>query len=242
MPNILEVFIDNLTKKEILRRVKDFLSEKKFHQIVTVNPEFILEAQKDQQFRNILNQADLRIADGIGIRFALFIQGKWLSARMPGADLMREILAISESQKLKVFLAINKEGLSAYKEIKNALNKIFPNILLRGSNLKKNGQEIPPDIFESDIVLCNFGAPYQEKFATKINSGRIRLCMGVGGSFDYITKKTSRAPKILRMAGIEWFWRLLIQPQRWKRIFKSIIIFPIKVIFYKLKSALSGKN
>lgn len=231
---ILGVAIDNLFKKEILRRVEGFLFEKKFHQIVTINPEFILEAQKDKQFRDILNQADLKIADGIGIRFAFILQGIWLKSRVTGADLTQEILAMAERDQLKVFLAINKDGLSAYKEVQNSIKKIFPNILLHGANLKKNGQKIPSDIFKSDIVLCNFGAPYQEKFATRLNNGRIRLCMGAGGSFDYITGKISRAPKVLRVIGLEWLWRLLMQPQRLKRIFRATIVFPIKVITYKL--------
>lgn len=230
MPNILGVTIDNLTKKQILNKVEHFLAENKFHQIVTINPEFILEAQKNKEFQNILNNADLRVADGIGIRFALLVRAIWLQARMPGTDLMREIFTIAEQNQLKVFLAANKKGLSTWKETRDAIKKIFPNIKLYGANLKRNGQKLPSDISNCDIVLCNFGAPYQEKFAQSLKNDTIRLYMGTGGSFDYLTKKVTRAPRLMRIIGLEWLWRLLMQPGRWKRISNAVIVFPVKII------------
>jgi len=90
--DILGVPIDNLTREEILARVKMFLDEPKFHQIATVNPEFLVEAERNDDFRAVLEQCDLRVADGAGISLAFFLKGERLKYRFPGADLMEEIL------------------------------------------------------------------------------------------------------------------------------------------------------
>jgi len=86
------------------------------------------------------------------------------------------------------------------------------------------------------IVFANFGAPYQEKFLNSLKSAKnskMRLVMGVGGSFDYLTGKIRRAPVFTRKIGLEWLWRLIQQPRRIKRIWNAVIIFPIKIIFQK---------
>ena len=84
-----------------------------------------------------------------------------------------------------------------------------------------------------EIVFCNFGMGYQEKFLYSLKNAKnakIRLVMGVGGGFDFIMGKVKRAPLILRQIGLEWLWRLIQQPQRIKRIWNAVIIFPIRVI------------
>jgi N-acetylglucosaminyldiphosphoundecaprenol N-acetyl-beta-D-mannosaminyltransferase len=84
-----------------------------------------------------------------------------------------------------------------------------------------------------EILFCNFGAPHQEKFLNSLKSAKIRLAMGVGGSFDYVTGKLQRAPRAMRIFGLEWLWRLILQPKRWRRIWNAVIVFPIKIILFK---------
>ena len=98
--NILGVRIDNLSYSEVLGKIELFLGDGKFHQIATINPEFILEAQKNEEFKNILNGCDLNIADGIGIKFAFWRFGKLLKTRIAGADLMDKILEMADEKKL----------------------------------------------------------------------------------------------------------------------------------------------
>ena len=293
--NILGVKIDNFSKDEIVRKANDFLNEDKFHQIATVNPEFILEARGNEEFRNILNQCDLNVADGVGIWFAFLRFGKYLKARMAGADLMEEILKIASINNYKIFLAASDRGLSSYEDTREAILKKYPNLTISGANIdchsersaswrrveESNKKELDPSaslrsaqddiekISACDIIFCNFGAPYQEKFIYSLKNGengsphhlypksnnnvlhnnslndssfslqnqrcrgKIRLAMGVGGSFDYLTGKLTRAPLILRQIGLEWLWRLIQQPKRIKRIWNAVIIFPIKIIFSK---------
>jgi N-acetylglucosaminyldiphosphoundecaprenol N-acetyl-beta-D-mannosaminyltransferase len=232
--DILGVRVDNLSKKEILEKVESFLSDGKFHQIATINPEFILQAQKDEDFKSILNTTALNIADGVGIRFAFLRFGKWLKARIAGADLMHEILHLANEKKLTVFLAANKNGLSRWEETCDALQKKYPDIEFSGANLDPlnfSSYQMPDTGYQ--ILFCNFGAPFQEKFINFVKDAKIRVAMGVGGSFDFVTGKARRAPRGMRIFGLEWLWRLILQPRRWKRIWNAVIIFPIKIIFKK---------
>jgi N-acetylglucosaminyldiphosphoundecaprenol N-acetyl-beta-D-mannosaminyltransferase len=240
--NIIGTRVDNFSKKEILEKIRTFLSEPKFHQIATINPEFILEAERNIEFKNILNNCDLNVADGFGIRLAFWRFGKHLKCRLAGADLMLEILKIASEKKLSIFLAINKDGLSTFEEIHDAIHKIYPDLIIDGENLSFNchaelvstSHEILKQVQDDRcILLCNFGAPDQELFINSQKCANIKLAMGVGGSFDFLTGKVKRAPYLMQIIGLEWLWRLIQQPKRFKRIFNAVIIFPIKIILNK---------
>ena len=231
---ILGVKVDNMSKKEVLEKIEYFLTDGKFHQIATINPEFVLHAQKDESFKNILNNSDLNIADGIGILFAFLRFGKLLKSRIAGADLMHEILKMADEKKLSVFIAANKNGLSSWKETYNVISKKYPNIEFNGADLDPlNFSEYQISNTRYQILFCNFGAPYQEKFINSLKNDIIGVAIGVGGSFDFMTEKAKRAPRGMRIFGLEWLWRLILQPQRIKRIINAVIAFPIKVIFSK---------
>ena len=229
---IFGIPIDNLTREEIFTQVETFLDEPKFHQIATVNPEFFVEAEKNKDFHEVLQQCDLRIADGFGIAVAFFLKGERLKCRFPGADLMEEIIHQTNGRGISVYLAIRKDGLSSFEQIKSAILKKYPLLQINGSNI--DIKKIRDSRFEirDSIVLCNFGAPMQELFLARLknNPGNVRLAMGVGGSFDYLTGKQKRAPQWLRTIGLEWLWRLVRQPKRFKRIWNAVIIFPVKML------------
>jgi N-acetylglucosaminyldiphosphoundecaprenol N-acetyl-beta-D-mannosaminyltransferase len=236
--NILGIKVDDLTREELLEKVDYFLSDQKFHQIATVNPEFILEAQKNEEFKNILNSCDLNIADGVGIKFAFWRYGKNLKFRMAGIDLVKKILKIASGRGLDIFLAANKDGLSTWEETRDAIIRIYPNLLIDGSNLNKNNVLYKIQNTRYQILLCNFGAPFQELFINRQKNDTIKLAIGVGGSFDFLTGKIKRAPVLVCRLGFEWFWRLLQKPdpsvpRRWKRIWNAVIVFPIRILLRK---------
>jgi N-acetylglucosaminyldiphosphoundecaprenol N-acetyl-beta-D-mannosaminyltransferase len=242
---LLGVRIDNLAKKEILEKIEFFLSEDAFHQLATVNPEFILTAQQDEAFKGLLNQCSLNVADGIGLKYAFLRFGKILKTRFAGVDLLGEILKIADERKFSVFLAISKDGLSSYDEIKAVLEKKYPSLKIGGGDIKlshqssvishqKREEDDRLPITDYDILFCNFGSPQQERFIYSQKDAKIRLAMGVGGSFDFLTGKIARAPIWMRKIGLEWLWRLMQQPvARARRIFKAVIVFPIKILFSK---------
>ena len=232
--SLLGIKIDNFSREKIHKKIKSFLDENKFHQIATVNPEFILQAQQNESFKSILNGCDLNIADGIGIRFAFWRFGKNLKCRWSGIDLMWEILKEADKRKLKVFLATNNDGLSNWNEVSEIIKKKLPKLQIFGKNISKNSITLNTEILSKcHILLCNFGAPWQEKFVAKLKKQQtnIKLAIGVGGAFDFISGKIKRAPKWLRVLGLEWLWRLIQQPNRIKRILNAVVIFPIRIIF-----------
>ena len=228
--NILGVKIDNLNRDEIIEKINSFLNDGKFHQIATIGPEFILEAQKNEEYKNILNDCSLNIADGFGIKYAFWRYGRKLKTRFTGIDLMQEILKIAESGGLSVFLACRKDGLSSFQETKTALLKVFPNLLINGDDIDiNNSYKLQATSYK--LIFCNFGAPHQEIFLNSFKNDIIGVAIGVGGSFDFITGKVKRAPRFLRKIGLEWLWRLIQQPNRWKRIWNAVIVFPCKILW-----------
>lgn len=243
---ILGVKIDNISKKEIISKLEEFLVQDKLHQIATVNPEIILKAKDDSVLFNVLNKADLCLADGVGVRFAFWRFGRHLRTRMTGIDLMWKILEIANKKNLSVLLVANKNGLSTWQETRDAILKIYPDIKISGVSIDPSAGHFDRSIELSnlniqeghttfDILFCNFGAPYQEKFIASLDrwSNWTRLAVGVGGSFEFITGKIARAPKIMRIFGFEWVWRVGKQPKRIRRIIKATIIFPLRVLFNK---------
>ncbi|MDD5083386.1 MAG: WecB/TagA/CpsF family glycosyltransferase [Candidatus Moranbacteria bacterium] len=235
---IFNTRVDNLKKQDIFRIIDDSLQSDSFHQIATINPEFLLLARKNSAFRDILNGCDLNVSDGVGVHVAFWRQGERLWARMAGADLMAYILQQAQEKHLSVMCIIRKDGLSIWKDIRRALKKFYPTLHVEGMDI---GHAMSIDMLRaetqqrisgSNILLCNFGVPYQEVFLAGLrkNQSAIRVAMGVGGSFDFLTGKLKRAPKWMRDTGLEWLWRLLLQPKRFKRIWKAVVIFPLRVI------------
>ena len=240
--NLLGVKIDNFSGDEIEEKIKGFLKNERLNQIVTVNPEFIIEAQKDKDFKNAINKADLNVVDGVGIKFAFWRFGKSLKKRVAGVDLMWNILRIAEEEGSSVFLVANEDGISSWQDTAEAIKKSYPKLKISGINTGRSFCYFDSDIRDNiykiknyEILFCNFGAPDQDKFiaSLKKRNKNIRLAMGAGGSFDFISGKIIRAPKWIRRVGLEWLWRLMMQPKRFKRIFKAIIIFPIKIVLNK---------
>jgi N-acetylglucosaminyldiphosphoundecaprenol N-acetyl-beta-D-mannosaminyltransferase len=143
-------------------------------------------------------------------------------------------LQIAAQQKIPVFLACTQNGLSNFEEIKTAILEKYPTLEITGANLDKNDTEYEILNTKYKILICNFGAPYQEKFIASLVGVRPRLAIGVGGSFDFLTGKIRRAPRIMQTIGLEWLWRFFQEPRyRFKRIFNAVIIFPIKLILAK---------
>ena len=236
---ILGIKVDKINNQNVLNRVEDFLSSNKQNHIVTLNSEIVLKAQKDEEYFHILNNADLSVVDGIGLKFAGLTTGNNLQ-RITGIDLTKKILEIAQDKKLKIAVLNWKRGLSEKEDIEKALIKKYPDLefvvedieLSAGSSessaerLRRGGK------FKPVILFVTLGAPYQEKFIyhnlKKIPTAK--LAIGVGGSFDFISGKVKRAPLIFQKLGVEWLWRLAMQPKRWKRIYKAVIVFPLMFI------------
>lgn len=246
--NILGVKVDNFTKQETLNKISEFLFSNKSHKIFTPNPEMLVDAQKDQYFREILNSGDLNVCDGFGLSLVSGIK------RYPGIDLMLDICNLAQEKNKSIFL-LGSGDFEIIKETAEVLQKKIPKIKIVGfhpgnkikSNFENNrkvliyNKEENDDLIDDiillapDILFVGFGHGKQEKWIDEniADLPSLKIVMGVGGSFDFISGKIKRAPKFLRQIGLEWLYRLIKQPSRINRIFKATFIFIFKVLANK---------
>jgi N-acetylglucosaminyldiphosphoundecaprenol N-acetyl-beta-D-mannosaminyltransferase len=240
MVNILGINLSVLNRAATLEKVQEFLSDSRQHYLVTPNPEIILQSHKDEELFYILNQADLALTDGFGIKLAGIVTG-YNIPRLTGADLALDLLELAREQKLKVAVLNWEGGLSKNTDIAAALAKKYPGLEILVLDYARNqapSRELLEKInaFQPIIFFNTFGAPAQEKFIyhnlKKMPS--VKIAIGVGGAFDFITGQARRAPRIMRWLGLEWLWRLIRQPQRVKRIFNAVFVFSWVLLRSKL--------
>ncbi|MBU0647422.1 WecB/TagA/CpsF family glycosyltransferase [Patescibacteria group bacterium] len=240
--NILGIKINVFSKKEALAKIEKLLDSENQHYLVTPNPEIILTAIKhDEEFFYILNRADLYLPDGFGLKIAGWFMGVNLT-RITGADLVKDILELAEKQNKKITILNWKNGLSNAQDITISLTKKYPKLKFivqdidrEDNNCSVASQDDRLVQFQPEIIFCTLGAPYQEKFIfhNLKNLPSVKIGIGVGGAFDFLTKKIKRAPKLFRIIGLEWLWRLIKQPWRWKRIYNAVVIFSIKFFLWR---------
>jgi N-acetylglucosaminyldiphosphoundecaprenol N-acetyl-beta-D-mannosaminyltransferase len=222
---ILGVRIDNFSIEEIKENILYILGknpEQKF--IATLNPEILLKAHRDKNYRDILNSADLNICDGFGIRIVSFLRNKSIKARFSGADLADFLLEKASENSLRVVIIASNNSLSEPGEIEREIKKKYPSLWIKADYLPNDAI-----INSAEVIFVNFGAPEQEKFIfeNREKFPNAKILIGVGGTFDFLTGKIRRAPRFLRSLGLEWLWRLIQQPKRLRRIINAVIIFPL---------------
>ncbi len=218
--DVLGVKISKVNYESATKMVEGFLADGKKHYIVTPNPEFIVLAQTDLEFRQILNQADLALPDGVGLR---------AGTRVTGTDLMIKLCGLAAKKGYSVFLLGGRNGVA--EEAAKRLKKRFAKLNIVGTS-EADPASVPSS--SVDLLFVAYGAPKQEKWIAKhLPQIPVKVAMGVGGAFDFIAGKKKRAPKIFRRLGLEWFWRLIQEPRRLPRILKATIKFPLLVLKQK---------
>ena len=212
-------------------------SETQSTQTITLNPEMIELGDKNQEFSEILKNADLLIPDGFGIKLALKIHGI-SQERIPGIEFAGRLIDYCAKNSLPVALIGAKEetlqtACQKLKEKNDGLNIVYA----RNGYFKEDDERAIVDEMKSKnpkLVLVALGVPKQEIFIKKYNSEFPNtIFVGVGGSFDVWSGNVKRAPKIFRQLGCEWLWRLIKEPSRFKRMFPTLPLFLFKVIINK---------
>ncbi|NTW13763.1 MAG: WecB/TagA/CpsF family glycosyltransferase [Candidatus Moranbacteria bacterium] len=236
--SVLGVAFDGRSQEELEKVIGTYISGDRFGRITTINPEFLVLAHRDAAFGDVLRAADVRVADGSGVVLAGLLFGCGLS-RYPGADLMKFILSKAEREGIDVYVATKKDGLSIYEDVRKALLMEYPDLRLNGEDMDSDSKQVPSGIRDAMVVLCNFGAPEQEYFLESLrrDPGSVRLAVGVGGAFDFVTGKRSRAPRWMRAMGLEWIFRFAIQPSRVGRIWSAVVIFPFLLLSDRISNA-----
>lgn len=250
--SVLGVPFHATTLEDTLHDLYHAAREEKQIFCATPNPEICLEAQKDSHFRKLLNKTQVSLPDGFGILWAarytsgkssllrwfwtLLTPGKTLKEsplpeRVTGSDVVRELTA--QHKELKYFL------LGASQEVNEKLSKKLRDqgVQVVGNYSGTDTQEMEAvirpmiDASEAQVLFVAFGAPRQERWIERNlkELKSVRVAMGIGGAFDFLAGKRKRAPKWMQRWGLEWLFRLIIEPRRVKRIFNATVVFPIRV-------------
>lgn len=233
--DILGVLVDKVNKEEAVGKIFKMLTEPRPHQVFTPNSEIIMKAYKDEEFKGILNSADMLTADGIGVVYASRILKNPIEERTAGYDVACGVIEKIAETGHGLYLFGGKPGVAEIA--KENLEKKYPFIRIVGT---RNGYfeegdipEIISDINRSgaDILFVCLGAPAQEKWINKHkDSLRTRVMMGVGGSIDVLAGVVERAPEKWCNLGLEWLYRLIKQPSRFFRMM-SLPKFALTVLF-----------
>jgi len=219
---ILGVRVDALTYDDLLRYVGQFIASGLPHQIATVNPEFVMEARRNPAFRAVLEQADLCLADGVGLLWAARRQGQVLPERVTGSDSVPLIARRAAEAGWRLFLLGAGPGVA--EAAARILSSRYPGLQVvgtfAGSPADEEAQGIIARIRQArpDVLFVAYGAPAQDLWIARHREAPgVPVMMGVGGAFDHIAGVRRRAPLWVQRLNLEWLFRLITQPWRWRR-------------------------
>ena len=193
------------------------------HIVVTANASHLCMMRRDAELRAACQAADMAVADGMSVVWALGALGRPVPERVAGVDLMSSLLAVGATEGLRVYL------LGARQDVLDALvadcARRYPGLVIAGS---RNGYFQPGDhlsIVEAirasqpDMLFVGMPSPFKDVFCERHRDRlQVPVIVGVGGSFDVLAGFTRRAPKAVQRVGLEWAWRFMLEPRRlWKR-------------------------
>lgn len=205
-------------------------------QIVTINPEMISEARKNKDFSEIVEHADLVVPDGIGVEIGLKILGHKVR-RIPGIELGRALIVkFSDENKTVAFVGAKPEVVeSAVKMLRTDIQNL--NVVYFHDGYFKDSNIIMDSLYQAkpDLVLVALGSPKQEFFIAEMKTRLPNSTfIGLGGSFDVWAGHVERAPEIYQNLGLEWLYRTIKEPKRFKRIFPTLPLFILSVLKERL--------
>lgn len=249
---VLGIKIDDMNEDQVVGKVGRWLEESQPRTIATIGPEFILTAQRDPEFKEILNRANLGVPDGFGLQLYAGVRN-----RVPGTDLMIRLCREAARNGWTVGLLGGEAGIA--HKTQHELERLFPKLrvsfALDGTEADQtislaHRTHVTKKAYEGDLLFVALGHPRQEELLNMLinaNQKRMkanplinfRVGMGVGGAFDYLSGNIPRAPKWLRDLGLEWMYRIFFERpgrrlQRLKRILRATIIFPLFLLKERL--------
>lgn len=217
---VLNVYFDNVNMDEAIQKCEEMLNGEKANLIVTPNPEIVMKAKEDEEYKNIINnKASLVIPDGIGIVKGAKILNTPLKERVAGYDLICNLLEKYKDGEKTFYFWGSKPGIADIA--KQKCEEKYPNIKIVGTDDGYFDNEKKEKIIEKisslkpDILLVGIGFPKQEKLINELLDKKIfKIAIGCGGSIDVLSGTVKRAPKLFIKLHIEWSWRLIKEPSR----------------------------
>jgi N-acetylglucosaminyldiphosphoundecaprenol N-acetyl-beta-D-mannosaminyltransferase len=217
------VRLDDISLDEVVTTVDEMISTHRPGLIATVNAEFIVAAQTNRDFRQAINTAALALADGSGATILAKLRRTPLMERIPGVDLAERLVEEAAQRGWRLFLLGGERG--AAEKAAQVWTSRFPELQLAGINAGSSKPEAASAIVkeikasQANLVFVAFSFPRQELWVNEnLEASGASVGIGLGGTFDYIAGIRPRAPKLWRRMGLEWLYRLMTQPWRYKRM------------------------
>lgn len=237
--DVLGVQYDNLTMAEALERGRALLTGDKVAYVVTPNAEMAYEALHDEEFRRVLNEADLVLPDGAGVVLGAKILKTPLKQKVAGIEFAQNMLPVYEELGSRLYLLGSKPGVAELAAEK-MLEK-HPGLCICGmaDGYFRDEDEVVRKINEAkaDVLYVCLGAPKQEYFMYRHRQDlNVRLTAGLGGTLDGIAGTVKRAPRWMIRLQLEWLYRLIKEPRRFGRMLR----LP-KFVFAALKKRMKGE-
>lgn len=232
--SIFGLSVSRMNMKDTVEYLTMAIQSRQVHQVITANPIMIMAALENPAYMQVMQNAELLVPDGTGVVWASEKAGKPVPERVAGFDLLHELLRVGESYKWRVYL------LGSTKEVIEAtssrLKELYPGVVICGLRDGFFGpnedQEVIAHIREAapDLLFVARGADTQEPWISRYKQElNVPVMMGVGGSFDVISGKSKRAPKMMQKLRMEWLYRLMKEPSRYKRML-ALPKFAMKVL------------
>lgn len=228
--NILGTKITTSSEDIILEYIQKILSEKSTKAYITTpNPEIIMYSRNHKEFQKILNEAEIALPDGVGVTLCAYFMGKGKIVRITGVDFMEKLCKRLAKSPYSIGFFGGQTDIAELTA--ECLKKKYSGLKVSyASNTWDDAKIKGKNI---DILFVAMGYPKQEEWIyDNLDKIPVKIAMGVGGAFDFISGKVPRAPHFLRTFGLEWSYRLVIQPWRWKRqlVLISFIIFTFQEV------------
>lgn len=226
--NVLGIELTDASSKDILEYVVQSIKESKRKLfIVTPNPEMVVYANTHHEYRDVINQAQIALCDGVGLFIASSMLGKRVNEKISGVDFMKSLCEKAAKNGLSIGLLGGRGGVA--ERTAKCLQRENPNL-----EVSYIAEDFEHKDFPSkgvDVLFVAYGVPKQEEWAISyMNTLPVRVVMGVGGAFDYISGDVMRAPFFIRSIGFEWLFRLIRQPWRVKRQLALLIFVRLVLI------------
>lgn len=246
-----KVQCDYINRTDFRDTCSKWLTVHTIHHVVTLNPEMVMLAEKDELFRSAVQHADIRVPDGSGLIWARWYvrSGFWslwpslfafsfrTVQRVTGVDAVTSLTHLAQEASLPVYLlgGTQTQVLQTHK----MLEKKYPGTAIAHSRPHRFDLTGPKDILDDiktkrpSVLFVAYGAPRQsvwiERHRVLLKRAGVRIAIGVGGAFAILSEERKRAPLLLRRMNLEWLWRLALEPQRLPRIWNAVVRFPLLV-------------
>jgi N-acetylglucosaminyldiphosphoundecaprenol N-acetyl-beta-D-mannosaminyltransferase len=227
--SILGVKVHPFTFEETIATIERFIEEREPRMVITLGTEMVMAAQKSSEFISVVNGCDLVCADAVGIVWALRRKGVPVSEKVAGIEILERLCSLSGRKGWRLYFL--GAGESVAEEAVGNLKKRYPDMIVAGIShgFFKDDGEMIRKIREAspDVLFIALGSPKQEYwFREHRGELGVPVGIGVGGSLDVLSGKLKRSPKWMIRFGLEWLYRLYLQPWRWKRM----LVLPLFVL------------